>query len=223
MRKNMKIYYLLLIIIFFISGSPVSAQNAAQGPVRIIFDTDMDSDVDDAGALAMLHALMNRGEVEILAVMISSTSPASAACAGAINTYYGRADIPIGSSKTGPNAEQWYHDSVGNFPHDLGSSDDAPDAVALYRKILSAQPDHSVTIVTVGWLTNMADLLNSKPDRYSLLFTGIIAVASAILLFRFQYLLYGDPFFPSKLISVKSTRNDASSRTSLNSVSMLIL
>ena len=48
-------------------------------PIKIIFDTDMDSDVDDVGALAMLHAMRTNGEVEILAVMVSSTCPGSAA------------------------------------------------------------------------------------------------------------------------------------------------
>jgi inosine-uridine nucleoside N-ribohydrolase len=42
-----------------------------------------------------------------------------------------------------------------------------PDATELYRKILSAQPDHSVTVVTVGFLTNLSNLLLSKADKYS--------------------------------------------------------
>jgi len=91
----------------------------------------------------------------------------SAPAIDVINTYYGRGDIPIGSSRTGPDAEKWYHKRVPEFPHDLAAGSDAPDAVALYRKILAAQPDKSVTIVTVGWLTNMADLLSSGPDRHS--------------------------------------------------------
>jgi inosine-uridine nucleoside N-ribohydrolase len=37
----------------------------------------------------------------------------------------------------------------------------------LYRKVLSAQPDHSVTIITVGFLTNLANLLVSPEDHYS--------------------------------------------------------
>ncbi len=36
---------------------------------------------------------------------------------------------------------------------------------ALYRKILQNQPDKSVTIVTVGFLTNICDLLKSEPDE----------------------------------------------------------
>ena len=135
--------------------------------VPIIFDTDIGTDVDDAGALAILHVLADRGEAKILAAISANQNRFSAPAIDVINTYYGHADLPIGSSKTGPNPEEWYHDTVPDYPHDLTSSDDAPDAVALYRKILAAQPDQSVTIVVVGWLTNMADLLNSKPDRFS--------------------------------------------------------
>ncbi len=135
--------------------------------VPIIFDTDIGTDVDDAGALAILHVLANRGEAEILATMSANPNRWCAPAIDVINTYYGRPDLPIGVSKTGPSPEEWYHDSVPNFPHDLTTSGDAPDAVTLYRKILAAQPDNSVTIVVVGWLTNMAELLNSKPDEYS--------------------------------------------------------
>lgn len=133
----------------------------------IIFDTDIGTDVDDAGALAILHVLADQGRARILAAMSANQNRWSAPAIDVINTYYGRADMPIGSSRTGPNPEEWYHDSVPGYPHDLTAGNDAPDAVALYRKILAAQPDHSVTIVVVGWLTNMADLLNSKPDEHS--------------------------------------------------------
>ena len=135
--------------------------------VPIIFDTDIGTDVDDAGALAILHVLADRGEAEILATMSANQNRWCAPAIDVINTYYGRPDTPIGSSKTGPGPEEWYHESVPDYPHDLTTGDDAPNAVALYRKILAAQPDQGVTIVVVGWLTNMADLLDSEPDQYS--------------------------------------------------------
>jgi len=135
--------------------------------IPIIFDTDIGTDIDDAGALAILHVMADRGEAKILAAISANQNRWSAAAIDVINTYYGRGDVPIGSSKTGPNPEKWYHDIVPEFPHDLKSGDDAPDAIDLYRKILATQPDNSVVIVAVGWLTNMADLLNSKPDQYS--------------------------------------------------------
>ncbi|HRT97049.1 MAG TPA: Tm-1-like ATP-binding domain-containing protein, partial [Planctomycetota bacterium] len=71
----------------------------AAEPVKIIFDTDMDSDCDDAAALALLHALADNGEAEILATMCSATHPFSAPCTDAINTYYGRPNLPIGVPK----------------------------------------------------------------------------------------------------------------------------
>jgi inosine-uridine nucleoside N-ribohydrolase len=56
-----------------------------------------------------------------------------------------------------------------DFPHGLTGNDAAWDAVRLYRKLLAATPDTSVTIVTVGFFTNMANLLRSQPDEYSAL------------------------------------------------------
>src|SRR5688572_25038834 len=71
----------------------------AQAKVRLILDTDMDSDCDDPAALAVLHALADAGEVEPLAIMISALDPHAGPCADAINTYYGRPDLPIGSAR----------------------------------------------------------------------------------------------------------------------------
>jgi inosine-uridine nucleoside N-ribohydrolase len=58
---------------------------------------------------------------------------------------------------------------LAKYPHTIKSNDDAPDAVEVYRKVLTAQPDNSVTIVTVGFLTNVSNLLQSGPDKYSTL------------------------------------------------------
>src|SRR4051812_34212586 len=72
---------------------------AAEAPARIIFDTDMETDCDDAGALAVLHALADLGECEILATVVSVRDPASAATVDAINRHYHRPALPIGMVK----------------------------------------------------------------------------------------------------------------------------
>lgn len=176
----MKISYfykkcLAIVAILTLSVSSIVVQG---GPVKIIFDTDMASDVDDVGALAVLHALADEGEAEILGCMISAPHEAVAPCMDAINTYYGRPDIPIGNLEEHPKTypaglgEIWTDDYYGiqvvkTFPHSVARSSDAPGATKLYRKILASQPDQSVTIVTVGFLTNLKNLLNSLPDEYS--------------------------------------------------------
>ena len=43
-------------------------------PVKIIFDTDIGGDCDDAGALALIHRLCDKGEAELLAVTHCSNS-----------------------------------------------------------------------------------------------------------------------------------------------------
>lgn len=138
---------------------------------RIIFDTDMDSDCDDAGALAELHALADAGEAEILATVCSSRHKWSAPCVEAINRYYGRPDLPIGvprGRETGARIGSKYAETIAReYPGRLKSYDDAPAATEVYRRLLAAHPDGSVTIVTVGDVTNMRDLLETKADAIS--------------------------------------------------------
>ncbi len=144
----------------------------AAEPVRVIFDTDMDSDCDDAAALAILHALADRGEAQILATMVSCQDPWSAPCVDAINTYFGRPDLPVGVPKgPGPirQSSKYARQIAAEFPHDVPPGDAAPDATPIYRRLLSAQPDASVVIVTLGDLTNLRYLLASGPDAASAL------------------------------------------------------
>jgi hypothetical protein len=128
---------------------------------KILFDTDMDTDCDDAGAMAVLHALADRGECEILATVVSVTHPGAAPTVTAINTYYGRPDLPVGAPRqNGKSHPSKYVDQIAKeFPATLKSTADASDAALVYRDVLEKQPDNSVTIVTVGYLTNLRNLL----------------------------------------------------------------
>lgn len=145
-------------------------------PVRIILDTDLGSDYDDVGALAFLHAMADSGKADILATVCSNKYELAAPSIEVINTYFGRPELAIGSPKTeGVNDMTHYHwtDSlVVRYPHTIKLTSDAPDAINVYRRILNKQPDKSVTIVTVGFLTNLYNLLRSQPDKISDL-TGI--------------------------------------------------
>ncbi len=135
---------------------------------KIIYETDMCLDVDDVGGLAILHALANSGEAEILAVCFNEVHPYGALAIDAINTWYGRGDIPIGVYKGDlykPDKSK-YLKFVARFPHDLENSN-TEDALSVYREVLSQQPDSSVTIISVGFLTNLNELLLAEPDLIS--------------------------------------------------------
>ncbi len=145
------------------------AQN--KKPVPVILDTDIGPDYDDAGAMALLHAFADKGEAKILATIASNKYPRIAAVLDVINTYFNRPDLPVAVPKSsGVDIGVWQKwDSVitEKYRHNIKSNDDVPSASELYRKILASQPDKSVVIVTIGFLTNMADLLGSGPDQYS--------------------------------------------------------
>ncbi|MCX7818403.1 MAG: sulfatase-like hydrolase/transferase [Kiritimatiellae bacterium] len=139
-------------------------------PRRIILDTDMSGDADDAAALAVLHALADLGECELLAVLVNrkDLANASAAAVDAINTWYGRGGLPIGTDKVGPTARQRRSPYAAalrdGFPNDIGPDDRAPDALDVYREVLAAQPDHSVTICSIGAFSNLAELWRREAE-----------------------------------------------------------
>lgn len=141
----------------------------AQTPV--IFDTDMGPDYDDVGAIALLHAFADSGKAEILATIASNKYEHVAAVLNLFNSYFGRPGIPIGVPRGKAidqrDSQHWTDSILAKYPHRIQRNDEVPDAVELYRELLAGRSDHSVVIITVGFLTNLSDLLKSGPDRYS--------------------------------------------------------
>lgn len=148
-----------------------TTQNRHSSTIPVIFDTDMGPDYDDVGAIALLHAYADSGRVRILATIASTSYPNVGRVLDVLNTYFGRPDLPIGVPKgkavTDQDRQHWSDTLVARYPHTIRSNSDAPDAVALYRQLLARQPDQSVTLISVGFLTNLANLLTSGPDQYS--------------------------------------------------------
>ncbi len=172
--KNIQMKHLFLMflaVVLILPGCSNSAKKTTNLPVKIIFDTDLGPDYDDVGALAFLHAMADSGKAEILATVASNKNELVAPSINVINTYFKRQELKIGAPKTeGVNmgsSQHWADSIVAKYPHTVRSTSEAPDAVVIYRSVLAGQPDASVTIVTVGFLTNLNNLLKSQPDNYS--------------------------------------------------------
>ena len=168
----MKALSILFFLTFFlIGGCSNHAKDIVSTPAKIIFDSDLGPDYDDVGALAFLHAMADSGKAEILATVASNKHDLVAPAIEVINTYFGRPGLPIGApAGDGVNIGSpwhWADSIVARYPHTIKSTSDVPDAVDVYRKILNEQPDSSVTIVTVGFLTNLSNLLKSPADNIS--------------------------------------------------------
>lgn len=150
---------------------------SAQVPPNIIFDTDMGNDIDDALALAMLHAFESRHEVNLVAVTVTKDNQWAAPYIDLVDTFYGRPEIPIGMVRNGktPEAspmiqvpsERRRADGSFVYPHRIVDGSQGPEAVSLLRQTLAKQADGSVVIVQVGFSTNLARLLETKADAAS--------------------------------------------------------
>ncbi len=145
----------------------LAADCPAADPPTVIFDTDMGSDCDDAGALAALNALADAGELKILGVIFSSgKNRYGVGTCDAINTYYGRGDLPLGQyagTDVGDPKDSYTKrvaTDTKRFGHDV--VDKAPELVAVYKSLLQSQPDRSVTICTVGHPHGLVHLLRDK-------------------------------------------------------------
>ena len=149
-----------------------------QGVPLVILDADLGSSTDDLFALEMLYRYQEQGRCKLLGVVVDRMGENNAAIADVMNTYFGHGDIPIGLERNGvQNPMVWidyselpsYRNSDGSlmFERTLNDYNAVPDGWKLYRRLLAQQPDRSVSIVSVGFVTALAHLLESQGDEYS--------------------------------------------------------
>jgi inosine-uridine nucleoside N-ribohydrolase len=136
---------------------------------KILLDTDIGSDIDDAVCLAYLLA---QPDCDLLGITTVSGEPelraqlASALCrvAGCDTPIYPGAGDPLLIEQQQKLAQQAAR--LGNWPH----AEDFPTgyAVQFLRETIRAHP-HEITLLTIGPLTNIALLFAVDPEIPSLL------------------------------------------------------
>jgi inosine-uridine nucleoside N-ribohydrolase len=130
----------------------------------VIFDTDMGNDVDDALALAMLHALSDRGECQLIGVTLTNSNPAAMRYVEMVNMFYGRMDVPVGAATkdlNGGDGDGYMAATIRTMRYVRdGPFEFAPD---LLRRLLQNATE-KVVIVQTGFSSNLAALLHSPED-----------------------------------------------------------
>ena len=140
--------------------------DGARAPIRIIFDTDIGTDIDDA--LALVFAL-RRPELEVCAITTSRGEVGQrAAIVSRLLQVLGRTDVPFApGSPTRLDGSTLRDKPVDQFPF-AGSESDRPraacaEAQELFRRVITAHRGE-VWLVAVGPMTNAAILLRDQPD-----------------------------------------------------------
>lgn len=150
------------------------------GVPRIILDVDICSSTDDLFAMEMLYRYADQGRCRFLGIVVDREGEGHAAFADVMNTYFGYPNLPIGQVRNGiKDAKIWtdyrcvaeLKDANGQamFRRTITNYAELPDGYRLYRRLLAEQPDKSVCIISIGFLTCLAQLLESGADEYSVL------------------------------------------------------
>lgn len=179
MKKKYFGITILLLGFFSILFAFKSEEKSTEVPLRVIFETDMGNDIDDALALGMLYKYADQGKIDLLGVSSNKDGHYSTEYIDILNTQYGYPNIPIGRVVKGVDCETDainYAQKVCEmkmlnsnflFKRSKPSYESNLESTELYRSILSQQPDNSVCIISTGFSTNLARLLATPADKYS--------------------------------------------------------
>jgi len=191
----MKKYFLVFLTgAALFAGCCNSAKNeSCVSAIPVIFETDMGNDIDDALALDMLYKYADMGVVNLLGVGVNKMDPYSVEFVDVMNTWFGYPNVAIGKVVDGIDCSNdppnnfvkatclYQENGVSPFVRTHTDYSQIPEATDFYRELLAQQPDSSVVVVSVGFSTNIARLLDTQPDRFSPL-TGRELVAKKVKL-----------------------------------------
>lgn len=138
---------------------------------NLILDTDLASDIDDAGDVALAMGFHLRGEANLVGIITSSANDRSADTAYAIASYMKPATSRSfvgawqGAAPSGaPSGSRYTSDISATFGVNLGRASYA-DSTEKYRALLNAQPDGSVVIVATGFFAALNAMLHSAANH----------------------------------------------------------
>ena len=182
-RSVLSRWFQVMVVVFAVSCKFESTEKEVvksneSEPIKVIFETDMGNDIDDALALDMLYKFADQNKMEIVAINVNKNNKYAPLFIDLMNNWYGHPDIPIGTVINGADSggearnftqAAWEHQVGGKqaFPGTVPESNKYPDAVDLYREVLTKQADNTVTVISVGFSTNLARLLESSSDDIS--------------------------------------------------------
>jgi Inosine-uridine nucleoside N-ribohydrolase len=179
-RKYIRLLFVLLsfVLLASCSGKYTVPGNERQEARYIIYDTDIGSSTDDLFGLGIIYSFAHQKKIELIGGIVCRMGDEYAKVADLMNTYYGFGDIPLGVERHGVENPKVYipysgiadmknDDGTLMFKRSINDYSALPDGWKLYRKLLSEHPDHSVKIISFGFMSAIAQLLRSGPDEYS--------------------------------------------------------
>ncbi len=142
-------------------------------PRAVILDTDIGPDCDDVGAVVTLIHYAKTYGFPILGVCNCTSNAAGTGTIDAIFRHCGMETPPLGGWShpdfMDDPACHKYNDAVAErfSPAYRDGTLQVEDEVTFYRRLLAAQEDDGVIVITIGMFNNLAALLASPADEFS--------------------------------------------------------
>ena len=166
----------------------------ADGTIKVLFDTDIGSDIDDAVALAYL---LSEPRCELLGITtVTGQGERRAEMASAMCRHVGRGDVPVHAGcpealliemrqKLAPQA-----DALGDRDR---QRDFAPNtAVEFMRETIRARPGE-VTLLATGPMTNVGVLFATDPELPAMLKQLVLMCGQFFAAMKGEWNAIGDP------------------------------
>lgn len=155
----MKRILFCLVLLLFGSAPLSQAESAVQtAPSKVILDTDIGDDIDDAWALAFI---LSHKEFDLLGVTIAhGNTPARAPIACKMLHLAGRDAIPVAIGRKTSDGYAHQYTWAENFTAKRPIKQSAADFIVEQVKRYPGQ----VTLIAVGPLQNVADALRKEPN-----------------------------------------------------------
>ncbi len=153
--------WLLPLALAWILTTPSSAQMASDDRTnvqKVILDTDIGGDVDDAYAVTLLVSLR---DAKILGVTtVSGPTERRAQLAAKLLMTLGRSKIPVYAGRRSDQPMNRQYEWARGF---RSTSLKRDSAVEFLRKQIQRAPDE-ITLIAIGPLTNLGDLFRRYPE-----------------------------------------------------------
>lgn len=133
----------------------------------VIFETDFCGDVDDVGALAVLCNHEKEFGVPILGISVNVNKPRIVSAVDSVLSFLGHSQVPMTTCPKEEIRRGPYLDLLADrLPAERATTLKTESTVDFYRNILEKAPDHSVSIISVGFFCNMNDALLAMPELF---------------------------------------------------------
>lgn len=149
----------------------------------VILDTDIGPDCDDAGAIAVLAKYIKKYNLNLLGIVNCTSNPYGNGAIRVLSEFCG---IPTriaqynGRKRIHPDDNTYNKHITEKYLEGRDDAVKAEKAEDFYREVLKKAKDNSVVIITTGFFSNIAEVMEDEPELFSKKVNALVCMAGKV-------------------------------------------